>query len=133
MPIEYEIDPGRRLVTAKGRGVLTHEEVWRYQTEVWSRLNVAGFDELMDMSGVEHIELPSIDEVPKLARLSASMDPAGRRSRFAIVAKDDLAFALGRMYETYRGLDSRSTKEVGVFRSLSGALAFLQNGNRKGD
>jgi hypothetical protein len=29
------------------------------------------------------------------------------------------------MYQTFRSLDARSTKEVGVFRSLDEALAFL--------
>jgi hypothetical protein len=30
------------------------------------------------------------------------------------------------MYETYRGLDPRSTKEVRVFRSAPEALAYLR-------
>jgi hypothetical protein len=29
------------------------------------------------------------------------------------------------MYEAYRGLNEQSTKQVGVFRSLEEALAFL--------
>jgi hypothetical protein len=77
------------------------------------------------MTPVEHIALESTERVRELARLSAGMDPRASASRFAIIAPTDLAFGLGRMYETYRGLDDRSTKRVGVFRSRDEALAFL--------
>lgn len=125
MPIEYWIDHERRLVMAKGHGTLTHEDVLGYQRDVWSNPALAGYDELMDMSHVEHIALSSTERVRELARLSARMDARSSASRFAIVAPTDLAFGLGRMYGTYRNLDDRSTKEVGVFRSLDAALAFL--------
>lgn len=126
MPIEYEIDHEQRLVEARGRGTLTHEDVFGYQREIWSRAEVAGYDELVDMSGVEAIDLPSVEEIRNLAGLSAAMDSGGSTSRLAIVAPDDYAFALGRMYETYRALDSRSTKQVAVFRSRKDAMAFLR-------
>jgi len=41
------------------------------------------------------------------------------------VAPADLVFGLGRMYETYRGLNERSTKEVAVFRTRPEALDWL--------
>jgi hypothetical protein len=53
------------------------------------------------------------------------MDQPRTSTKFAIVAPDDLAFGLGRMYGAYRRLDERSTKEVGVFRTVAEALAFL--------
>jgi hypothetical protein len=126
MSIESEIDHERRLVTARGRGTLTHEDVFGYQREVWSRADVAGYDELVDLSGIDRIDQPSTGEVRSLATLAASMDPKGSRSKLAIVARDDFAFGLGRMYETYRGLDPRSTKEVRVFRTVPEALAYLR-------
>jgi hypothetical protein len=52
------------------------------------------------------------------------MDPKAPPSRFAIVAPRDFEFALGRMYGAHRELDSRSTKQVGVFRSREEALAW---------
>jgi hypothetical protein len=58
--------------------------------------------------------------------MSAAMDPGQSLARFAIVAGEDLAFGLGRMYQAYRGLDARSSKQVGVFRALAEALAFLR-------
>jgi len=125
LPIEFDIDHERRLVTARGRGTVTHEDVYAYQVRVWGKADVVGYDELVDMSGVEEISIPSMDSIPRLADLAARMDPPDMSSKLAIVAKDDFAFALGRMYETYRGLDPRSTKEARVFRSLPEALAYL--------
>jgi hypothetical protein len=125
MPIEYCIDHERRLVMARGYGVFTGEDVFGYQREVWSRPDVAGYDELVDMSQVESIAQPSADRIRELAKLSAGMDARSPASRFVIVAPAELAFGLGRMYEAYRNFDERSTKKVSVFRSLEGALAFL--------
>jgi hypothetical protein len=125
MPIDYSIDPARRLVSAKGRGTLTEEEIFTYQQEVWSRADVRGFNELMDMTDVELTNPPPTERLRRLANFSASMDPAEPKSKFAIVAPQLLTFGLGRMYEAYRSMESKSTKEVAVFRSLPEALAFL--------
>ena len=125
MPIEFSIDHEKRLVRAKGSGTLSDEDVFSYQRDVWSRPEVAGYHELMDMSEVRQIALPSMDRVRDLAKLSASMDAEKAASKFAIVAPFDLAFGLGRMYEMYRDLQAQSTKQVGVFRTLQEALEFL--------
>ena len=125
MPIDHEIDHRRRLVIAKGRGVLTSRDVLEYQRGVWSDPEVAGYDELIDMTGVEDIDLPSLESVRQLARISAEMDDDAHRSRLAIIAPKDFAFALGRLYEAHRGLDKRSRKTVNVFRGAGEALAWL--------
>ncbi|MBZ5534721.1 MAG: hypothetical protein LAO31_02100 [Acidobacteriia bacterium] len=125
MPIEYQIDRDRKLVLAKARGTVTDEDVFGYQREVWSRDDVAGYDELVDMSEVEHIAVPSVDRVRQLASLSVNMDAPSLASKLAIIAPQDVAFGLGRMYATYRGMDPQSKKQVEVFRSLGEALAFL--------
>lgn len=126
MPIAYTIDHAHRLVMAAGHGELTGDDIFGYQTEVWSRADIGGYDELMDMTDVQRIDLRSVDHIKQLAELSASMDPAAVQSRFAIVAPGDYAFGLGRMYESYRRLEGRSTKRVGVFRSMAEARAFLE-------
>jgi hypothetical protein len=125
MPIEYEIDFDRRLVLARGIGTFTDRDVFDYQREVWSRPEVSGFDELVDMTEVQHIALPSTGRVRDLAWLAALMDAPVKTSKFAIVAPTDVAFGLGRMYEAYRGSEPRSTKSVGVFRTMKEALEFL--------
>jgi hypothetical protein len=126
MPIEYQIDHDRRLVTAQGRGVFTHDDVMRYQHEVWTRPDVAGYDELVDMTAVTRIDATSVDGVRQLAAVAAAMDDPDAYARFAIVAPQDIAYGLGRMYETYRGLDTHSTKDVAVFRTAAEALAWLR-------
>ena len=126
MPLAYRIDHDARIVLALGSGIITDNDVFAYQTDVWSRPEVAGYDELIDMSLVTDIVAPSGDRVRQLATLSATMDDKDTTSRFAIVAQTDVAFGLGRMYQTYRALDRRSTKEVGDFRTLREAMAFLR-------
>jgi hypothetical protein len=125
MPIEHRIDHRRRLVVARVTGTLTDAEIFGYQRDVWSRADVKGYDELVDMSAAERVALPSTDRVQALAALSAGMDPKAPPSRFAIVAPRDFEFGLGRMYGAHRELDPRSTKQVGVFRSRAEALAWL--------
>jgi hypothetical protein len=109
MPIEYWIDYERRPIMAKGHGTLTHEDALRYQRDIRSRPELASYDELMDMSHVEHIALASTERVWELAWRSAGMDVGSSASRFAIVAPTDLAFGLGRMYEAYRSLVPRQS------------------------
>jgi hypothetical protein len=125
MPLDYRIDHDRQVVFATGRGTLTDQDVFGYQLEVWSRPDVAGYDELVDMTDVEKVALPSGARLQQLAELSASMDEPAARSRLAIVAPEDFAYGLGRMYEAHRGLSAGSTKQVAVFRSWGAALAWL--------
>lgn len=114
------------MVVAVGFGTFTDDDVFGYQREVWSRSDVAGYHELVDMTHVKHIELPSPDRIEQLAKLAAGMDDPSRRSKFAIVAPAHLSFGLGRMFQAHRELDPKSRKEVGVFRTLPEALEFLQ-------
>ncbi len=125
MPIDYWIDPLRRVVLARCHGILTDQEVFDYQRDVWSRHDLAGYDELVDASQIERIDLPSTDRVIDLASLSAQMDAPNTSSRLAIVASENRAFGLGRMYQTYRELNERNTRQVCVFRTLPAALQWL--------
>jgi hypothetical protein len=127
MPITFRIDTEHRRVIATATGTLTDQDVFGYQRDVWSRPEIAGFDELVDVTGVEHVELPlpAGERMRELASMSSAMD-ADRPSRLAIVAPGDFAFGLGRMYGAYRESDRRSTKEVRVFRTTAEALAWLE-------
>lgn len=125
MPIQFRIDTESRRVVATAHGTLTDTDVFGYQYDVWSRAEVAGFDEIVDMTHVEHVQLPvpSAERLRALSSLSSTMDATP--AKFAIVAPGDLAYGLGRMYSAYRGLDRRSKKEVRVFRSLEEAVSWL--------
>jgi hypothetical protein len=125
MSIEFHCDHGKRLVLAKAYGILTEEEIFGYQREVWSREEIIGYDEVIDMSEVEKILSPRGNRIKDLAALAASMDSRSTRTKFAIVATDDFAFGLGRMYEAHRTLNGRSTREVAVFRTMGDALVWI--------
>src|SRR5262249_8679936 len=125
MPIEHRIDHERRVVFAKGQGRFTDQDVFNYQLGVWSDPSIQGYDELIDMTNVHDIEQTSPERIRQLAQESAQMDQPERHSRFAIVAPQDIAFGLGRMYQAFRELNPASTKKVGVFRSLAEALKWL--------
>jgi hypothetical protein len=130
MPIEYRIEHENRMVIARGFGVITDSDVFGYQREVWSQRELEGYHELVDMSGVERIDLPSTDRVAALAMMSAKMDTPYHPSKFAIVASEDVSFALGRMYQAYREMDPRSTKQVEVFRTMDLALNWMSASTR---
>jgi hypothetical protein len=127
MSITYRIDHQRRLVIAHGKDLFTQDDIFAYQREVWTRPDVQGYDEIVDMTGVDEIELPDAPSlsVRQLAIEAAEADHPDQPSKFAIVAPDRLAYGLGRMYQVYRQLEARSTKEVGVFKTHSEAWAFL--------
>jgi hypothetical protein len=125
MPIHYRVDHERKAVFAEGSGMFTDADVFGYQREVWSRPDVHGYCELIDMTAVEKIEQPTPERIEQLAQLSAEMDATARSTRFAIVAPTAIAFGLGKMYQAMREMQDRSAKEVGVFRTRAEALAFL--------
>jgi hypothetical protein len=127
MPIQPQIDHGLRLVIARLEGVVTVKEVFAYQTEIWSRPDVMGYNELVDMRNVTNIEMPSPnrDQMKHLAWLAATMDKSATPTKFAILAPDNLTFGYSQMYAAFRNVDQNSPKRVSVFRKLDEALEFL--------
>jgi hypothetical protein len=125
VPIAYRVDHEARVIVAAAYGTLTDEEMFDYQKQGFKMDEAAGYDELVDLTHVKEIALPSTERVRELADRAAGMDVKLGGSKLAVVAPGDLAFALGRMFQTIRELDPRSTTAVGVFRSTDEALAFL--------
>lgn len=121
MPIDYTIDEARRLVVALGRVFFSDADMFSYQREVWSRPELAGYDELVDMTAVEAIADPSLvgSRMRQLAGEAAAQDHPLNAGKFTIVAPGSLAFGMGREYQTYRELDVRSKKQIGVFQTLA--------------
>ena len=105
--------------------VMTDRDVFDYQRSVWSSPEIAGYDEIMDMTDVVEIAAPSSQRVRDLAAVSAGMDTRTGTAKFAIVAPGDLAYGLGRMFQSYRELDERSTKQVAVFRTMEEAREWI--------
>jgi hypothetical protein len=125
VPLVYRLDHEARLIVAAAYGTLTDDEVFEYQQQGFKLDEAIGYDELVDLTHVKEFAVPSTDRVGDLAARAAGMDATHGNSKLAVVAPGDLAFALGRMFQTTRGLDPRSTTQVGVFRTMAEALAFL--------
>lgn len=126
MPIDARLDSGKRIVFATPRGKLTHEDMVSYQKRVWSRPGVTGYDELIDMTEVDTLEFEAPAKVREVADLSASTDGKRSRSRIAIVARDKLHVALGRMYREYRNSRPGARAEVRIFPGVEDALRWLR-------
>jgi len=127
MPIAYRVDNDARVIVVAGYGVLADAEIFGFQREINRRPDIAGYDQLVDMSRVTEFAVPSSDRVRDLASLAAEqdVDAPGLAARMGIYAPTDIGFGLGRMFQTYRELDPRTTRQVGVFRTMEEALAFV--------
>ena len=53
------------------------------------------------------------------------MDDPDEQSRFAIVIRDSLSFGLSRMYEAFREMHAKSSRQIMIFHHLEEALAWL--------
>ena len=125
MPLKVEYLDGRRGVFAEASGQLTGSELLTAMTDV----NSPGLAEspilysFFDFNGVTGVSISTI-------QVRAAADIAIRGSRYqsigrvvAIYAKDDLPFALARMWEVFV---SQTGWETHVFRERSDALAWAR-------
>jgi hypothetical protein len=119
MPVSYEIDKQQRLVVCTATGVCTADDVLRFREQLLSDSRFdPDFSELVDATGVSRAEIS-----PEQVRFVAEGSPFSANSRRALVAANDLGFALLRVYEIVRGL--RGDRQVQVFRSRAEALQWL--------
>jgi hypothetical protein len=125
MPLTYDIDHSQRTVFARATGVLTPQDLFAYQEQVWLRPEVRGYHECIDMSGVTEIVDATDRNMKALAQLAVQADDPAQPTRLAIIARQDLHFGLGRMYESYRSMQPKHTRQVSVFRSKEDALRWL--------
>jgi hypothetical protein len=118
------IDSDRRRVVTKWGMAVTDHALMAYQKSVWGDPAVRGFDELIDFRDLKEVAVSS-DGLRAIAGVAAATDEPDVRSRFAIVVGSPSTFGLARMYETFRSLEERTTREVAVFDRLDAAVAWL--------
>ncbi len=123
MPIRHRINRLRKLVVAEPHGTLTGDDLVAYQREVWSRADLSGFSELIDMARVESLDYESMQKVKELAKLSAAMDRSP--GKIAVVATDEIQIGLARMYGALRAANPGSQKQVETFRTRDEAMKWL--------
>jgi len=120
MPIVSEVIKSRRLVISRANGQLCVDDLEARQQDLKKNPDFdPSFNHLFDMRGVIRIEDVSAHVVKRIAQVRI-FSPLSRR---AIVAPDDLAFGLSRMYEVFsRSLDSN----LAVFRNVKDAMEWLE-------
>lgn len=125
MPLTYEIDRSRRIVFTQAIGILTAQDIFAYQKEVWSDPELRSYDECVDMSAVTSIEGATEMNMRALAELSVQADNSAMPTKFAIIAAKDLHYGLARMYETYRSMQQKNARYISIFRTREDALRWL--------
>jgi len=94
LPISYDIDGEKRLVTSRLWGAVTDAEVFDHnrRLRVDPRFDPA-YRQLIDLTGIEEIKV-STDMVNRTA-MDQYFNPGTRR---AFIAPDDTAFGMARMF-----------------------------------
>jgi len=119
MPISYRIDADARLVRTVADGVLTDAELLAHKAQLAADPAFqAGMHQLSDVRGVERLDV-SADGVRSFVAHDAQHVERFAGHRMAIVASEAVVFGMARMYQTMSSVD------VGVFRNIEDALAFL--------
>ncbi len=123
MPLAYRIDVARGVVFTYGSGVLTDEDVLGFKNRL-----AKDPDFRPDM-----VELSDIRDVVELrvtpAGIARMLDADRREertrgARLAILASDDLAYGMARMY-AQRATIQEEDPRVGIFRNEAEARAWL--------
>ena len=122
MPIDYEIDAGRRLIRTRCIGPLTLEEVVAHFRSLEADPRVPDrLDVVLDFS--ELTAFPDHDQVHCVAREVRQLRTKIAWRNLAIVAPRDLAFGIARMFEMISEPSFRATM---VFRRLADAERWIE-------
>ena len=119
MPFFYKIDKPRRLVMSTAAGVLTKAEVLSLQDQLRKDPDFdPTFSQLSDLTHVTDIDITGADMRELAARTAFSP-----KSRRAVIASNDLAYGLARMFEQFR--ETKGDQGIRVFRKLEDALDWV--------
>ena len=122
MPIAYDVVESKRLVYVRASGALTlADNLDTFEALLADPRFEAGFSQLADFRDVTEAHLGE-SEVREIVAAEAEVLDLLRGARFALVAPQDFAFGLGRMWEM---LAERMPFEGRVFRTLDEAVAWL--------
>ena len=87
-------------------------------------------DDLVDLRAVTRLAVTA-DGLRRLMGMFGSIDRLGVPTRLALVAPKDDVYGVSRMYQMMRGDDV--PEEIGVFRDLDAAHAFIAAGAGRGE
>jgi hypothetical protein len=130
MPARHEIDNNMKLITTTWSGEATDRDLitalLKYQQDIKSQPDYASYNEIVDFSNVIDFQL-STEGIKNLVQTAAKTDVQQIKTKLAIIVSLPIAYGLGRMYEAYRTLTSRQSKEVRVFKNYRDALEWIYN------
>lgn len=119
MPVSFNVDSSRRIVTVVYSGVLLRDDLQTLAHGLMADPNFRpDFDQLIDARDVIGAKLTRQD-----LEENVRLDLFGRGSRRAGVARGDLVFGMARMFEMLRG---GKLDEIKIFRDLEEAWEWLE-------
>ena len=122
MAIEYEIIEDKRLVIAKGSGVVTGNDVISHlETLAADERYVAPMKKLVDYSSIDSIR-QSNEEVIVIAKKKEALKSKFAGEKCAFVSSADLSFGIARVHQA---LIDRTGINAAVFRRIEEALEWL--------
>jgi hypothetical protein len=122
MAIEYEIIEEKRLVIAKGSGIVTGEDVMRHLDALAAdERYVAPMKKLVDYSSIDEIQ-QSNEEIIHLVRKKEALQEKFAGERCAFVTPNDLSFGIVRVHEAHV---ERTGIQAAAFRRIEEALEWL--------
>ncbi len=122
MAIEYEIIEDRRLVLAKGSGVVTGNDVIRHlDTLATDERYVTPMKKLVDYSSIEGITI-SQEEAYRIAQMKETLSKKFAGERCAFVSPADVTFGISRVHQA---LIDNTDINTEVFRRIEDALEWL--------
>lgn len=119
MPSFFKIDKERRFVLSSGNGVFNREEALAHQIRLLSDPDFdPSYSQLVDFTQITKFDL-SAEDIRQMAQRKV-FSPDSRR---AILVPNELAFGLGRMFESLR--NTAGERGIRVFRNLEEALDWV--------
>ena len=122
MPMTYTIDAAQRLVRAVGTGVLTDDDVMAHRHAMTSDPQFT--PEMRELSDIRQVT--AFQVTPAGVRIMVASDVKmtanGGMHKLAIIAEENVAYGMSRMYQT---LGEPNIRVVGVFRSYEEAVEWL--------
>lgn len=125
MPLSYRIDRERALVLTEGSGVLTDEDILAHKGKLMMDPDFTpGMAQLSDVRNIERLAVTP-EGVKAMVHHDVGSGVHRGGGQMALVVSTDLVFGMARMYELMGGLADRDAGQVGVFRSMEEATAWL--------
>ena len=122
MPMTYTIDRAQNLVRATASGVLSDEDVMAHRQALTADPEFSlQMCELSDIRKVTEFQVTPAG-VRIMVASDVKMVATGGMHKLAIVADENVAYGMSRMYQT---LGEPNIRTVGVFRTYEEAAAWL--------